>query len=95
MGLDTRLSDLCRVRPLHVLPAGVQYCGHEAAVTGLAVLPGSSRLVASVDSAGALHLWSAASGTLAWRFEEPNPSTVSGLPGAGAEAALFAGVMRA
>jgi hypothetical protein len=63
--------------------AGAQYCGHAAGVVGLAALPGRGALVASVDAAGALHLWSAATGALARRFAEPaTPAELARGPGA-------------
>ncbi len=51
-------------------------------MVGLAALPGGA-LVASVDAAGALHLWSAATGALARRFAEPaTPTELAQGPGA-------------
>lgn len=88
-GPESCLSELRHRRHLPAPVAGAQYSGHEAAVMGLAVLPGPGRLVASVDAAGALHLWSAASGALSWRLEEPDSASGSGLPGAGGHGACL------
>ncbi|KAK9831842.1 hypothetical protein WJX81_000569 [Elliptochloris bilobata] len=78
-----RGADVLRVWDLASCSAGAQYRGHQAAVTGLAVLPGPAQLVASVDAAGALHLWSAANGVLARRFAEPSVLSGAGPPGTG------------
>lgn len=53
--------------------------GHEGAVTALCLLPGSAQLVASTDSAGACHLWSAATGALAALFAEPGAGLAAAL----------------
>lgn len=53
---------------------GVQYLGHEGAVTALCILPGAgAQLVASCDTSGSCHVWSAMTGTLAQHFCEPAP----------------------
>ena len=72
--------------------------GHEGAVTGLCLLPGPAQLVASTDSAGACHLWSAATGALAACFTEPGTAAGPGaalLPGNRARTAAARGAAAA
>eukprot|EP00873_Tetraselmis_striata_P013323 jgi/Tetstr1/433587/TSEL_022853.t1 len=55
-------TEVCRAWGLADCQAGVQYRSHAAPVSRLALLPGSEAVVASLDTGGALHLWSALSG---------------------------------
>ena len=63
---------------------GVQYTGHSSPITALCWLPGlglgasstatTAALIASCDAAGALHIWSAATGAGRLAFREPPAS---------------------
>jgi len=56
-------QEVCRAWGLADCQAGVQYRQHQAPVLELLMLPSASQeVVASLDTAGALHLWSALSG---------------------------------
>lgn len=57
--------------------AGVQYLGHEGTVTAMCIIPNSSQLVASCDSGGTCHVWSAASGVLAMHFCEAGSGLIA------------------
>lgn len=58
--------------------AGAQYGLHAAAVTSICLLPMYSRLAASRDASGALHLWSIGSGAQAACFPAPGLPPTSG-----------------
>ena len=78
-GLHSHACNSALSTPLIGMHAGAQYMGHEGAVTGLCLLPGAAQqLVASTDSAGACHLWSAATGALAACFAEPGAAAGPG-----------------
>ncbi len=67
VSIDNGMNDCCG-------GAGVQYLGHEGAVTALCILPsGGGQLVASCDSGGSCHVWSADTGSRLHRFCEPTP----------------------
>ncbi|KAK9916467.1 hypothetical protein WJX75_002924 [Coccomyxa subellipsoidea] len=76
-----READVLRVWDLAASTAGVQYLGHEGAVTALCVLPGrTAQLVASCDSVGSCHVWSASTGGLVHRLCEPRPGQLTQQP---------------
>ena len=58
-----------------LLLAGAQYTGHQAKVTSIGTFSGKCPLVASRDKAGAIHLWSSASGSQTALL--PCPATAS------------------
>lgn len=65
--------------------AGRQYGQHTAAVTAICLLPAHCQLAASRDAAGALHLWSIATGAQAACFPCPGlPPQASGRQGGNA-----------
>ncbi len=65
--------------------AGRQYGQHTAAVTAICLLPAHCQLAASRDAAGALHLWSIATGAQAACFPGPGlPPQASGRQGGNA-----------
>lgn len=75
-------QDVVRCWNLADAAAGVQYTGHSSPVTALCWLPtgqsNSSSLMASCDSTGALHIWSAITGAGKLSFRESSSSTSSG-----------------
>ena len=70
----------CIVTDLGLRGAGVQYQGHEGAVTALCIVPSTAQLVASCDSGGSCHIWSARTGSLVHRLCEPRPGQLAQQP---------------